>query len=871
MNVNGSRFDLLLGRADWGRCVDGEDEDARTLASWWDGALASPPPGLADELPAWDDDRDELRIQALAVELPPTPTEALLTLDARRGAAADRNGNVYRISDDRRSLRVYSVGSRRESTFWPAEPSDCREERERARLDFKPLSEMAASVEAYLALAVTDDDYLVVAFENATARGFLSFDLVAGGPPVATLWPTRPFHPFDMAARHGGGVWVLDRGVDSSPPRNLLWELDCRLAAVRTAQATTTLAEAELDDFQPLSGAPRGRRAVTFPGGVDLGGSPFGMADPIAVEAAGEGVVMVLERDSTGRRSRVSRLRRGHQGWRSDATAWLDELPDAAHDFVHARGRLYREGAPVKQVFIATQSGNQARVYTVVDSPPGEFTLKAAPDLFPLRRFGGRALLAIKGEAHYDSGIATPVWTPIVQQPRALFQPFAELITPVFDSHDLGTTWDRVLLDACLPPDTSIEISSRAGDERADLLDGVDSPVAGTPQVVGTWVGEPRPHLRAQGSELPWLRGEAARATRRDAGVGTWELLLQNARGRYLQLRIRLASGNGIATPRLRALRVWSPRFSYPQRFLPAVYREDGVAGPFLERWLANFESTLTHIEDRVANLQALFDPRIAPAESLAWLAGWFDIALDSTWDERRRRLFVRHAMDFFRWRGTAYGLRLALELAFDRCFDDALFEGPASLPQRPQGIRIVEAYQTRLIGGLAAGDPSPAPGLQEVRRETSWSPREGNAGLRDRFASARGIPATPADLVTPFALVPPGGRPGPSRGGEGVARLLPGDAGIRSGDRRRRARRLADLPPRSIRERGGARRGPRHRVRPLRRRGPAARLARGRVPRLREGLAGVLRAGGRGGDARPVARLPGAALPAHRAAQSSL
>ncbi|MGO4780801.1 hypothetical protein AB4084_35515, partial [Lysobacter sp. 2RAB21] len=93
-------------------------------------------------------------------------------------------------------------------------------------------------------------------------------------------------------------------------------------------------------------------------------------------------------------------------------------------------------------------------------------------------------------------------------------------------------------------------------------------------QVIGDWLREPAPRLRGDGPELPWLRREAARATRREAGAGTWELLLQRARGRYLQLRISLISRNGTGTPRLRALRLWAPRFSYPQRFLPAVYRE---------------------------------------------------------------------------------------------------------------------------------------------------------------------------------------------------------------------------------------------------------------------------------------------------------
>jgi len=209
-------------------------------------------------------------------------------------------------------------------------------------------------------------------------------------------------------------------------------------------------------------------------------------------------------------------------------------------------------------------------------------------------------------------------------------------VTPVFDSAEIGTTWDKLLADVCVPPDTAIEIESRAGDEQSGVM-----------QVLAPWSPQPAPYLRPGGPELPFLRREAARATRRDAGVGTWELLLQNAHGRFLQLRGRLRSNNGISTPRLRALRVWAPRFAYTQRFLPAVYREDGQQAVFLERWLANFESTLTHIEDKVANVEALFDARTVPTGALDWLAEWFELALDPAWDERRNRLFVKHAMDF--------------------------------------------------------------------------------------------------------------------------------------------------------------------------------------------------------------------------------
>ena len=280
-------------------------------------------------------------------------------------------------------------------------------------------------------------------------------------------------------------------------------------------------------------------------------------------------------------------------------------------------------------------------------------------------------------------------------------------------------------------------------------------------QIIAPWFSEPAPRLRSVGPELPWLRDDAARTTRRETGTGTWELLLQNARGRYVQLRLRFASRGGISTPRIRALRVWSPRFSYLRRLLPAVYSEDTANSRFLDRWLANFESTMTYIEDAIVNVEALFDARAVPNDALAWLADWFDVSLDPAWDERRQRLFVQRAMDFFRWRGTVHGLRLALELAFNPCFEAAMFDGPRSSDDGPRRIRIVEAFQRRIVGALAAGDPgaAAAEGPRVVRRQSLWTPDEGNAGLADRYALARGLSAASAvDRITPISLGPPTG-----------------------------------------------------------------------------------------------------------------
>ena len=749
MNVNGSRFHLLLGEGDWGRCLVHTEDAWRRLTDWWSDVTESPPSsaGPMETLePApltWDARREELRLQSLPIEIGATPGETPLSLEARRAAAADRHGNIYWIDGDRQRLRVWSVGSDRESAFWPDGPVDCTAAHRPTRSDFEPPLTTAPVDRVFTDLAVTEDHYLVVAFASPSAKGLLTFDLMAGGPPVETLWPTAvAFSPFDMARRCGGGIWVLDR-VNAR-----LWELDRRLAVVSGGQTPTTLAPVEVDVFQPLSGAPRERPAAVFPAGIDLRVVLASPIDPISVQAAEDGSILILDRNEEGGRSRVFRLRRDGDAITADAPSWLNQL---AHDFVLGKASVRDAGSSPLQLFVATASGNQALAF-VVSAEAQAFSLRGAVELFPLRRFGGRALLEVRNTGYYDSGVARLRWVPIVQQPRARYLESAELMTPVFDGLELQCVWDRVMLDACIPADSRIEVWCRAADERVPMASSSTGDANGD-EVLGGWTAQPRPYLRADGAELPWLRAEAVRVTRREAGTGTWELLLQNARGRYLQLRLHL-SGNGTVTPWVRALRAWYPRFSYPQRFLPAVYREDPFAGSFIDRFLANMEGINTTLEGRIVQAQALLDPRTAPAEGLAWLAEWFDVALDPTWDEWRRRLFIKHATDFFRWRGTVHGLRLALAIAFDACVDEETFDDPNPYCVCPQSIRIVEAYLTRRVGALVAGDPGAAEsGPRSVARESLWTPQEGNSGLVERFL---GRNATPSEQVSAFPLTPP-------------------------------------------------------------------------------------------------------------------
>ncbi|NIJ18780.1 phage tail-like protein [Sphingomonas naasensis] len=679
MNADGQRFHLLLGEADWAR---GRVDDTTTLEMVWDMPVGDQP----ETAPGWDEERAELTLAPLRDPLAFTPGEVPLGPEVRRAAAADRFGNVYWIGDEAGQLFVRSRGDGSVTRFWP----DPRAARPAKRL-FVPHDDRAPRVMSYRALAVTGDGWLIAASDV----GLDSFDLVAGGPPLHFDWPAEGAPTVtDLEPRCDSGLWLLDG------PAKRLFALDSRATLVGGG-----LGEKVAELFQPVSGEPRSRASAVAAEGHDLTALDPAI-DPIAIAALPGGAVAIL-----------SRAPAALYLWREDGTVPaplpLDFVP---HDMV-AGNVLLRGSESVLRVLVSDATGNQLRAFRVEEAG-----LRETRESFPLRRHGGRALVSIEGNASYDSG-PLPNWPRVVEKPRQQFRGTASFRTPVFDSRTPSAIWDRLRLDGCVPPGTRILVEARAGD-------AVDA--------LGDWTAQPSPILMRSGSELAGHSAAALVATDRLAQHGSFELLFQRVEGRFLEARLTLAS-DGDSSPRLRALRASWPRISWAERYLPALYREDPEPADFLERFLANMQGTVSVIEGRMITAQTLFDTRTAPLETLGWLASWFDVALDPSWSEERRRRFIAHAIRFFGWRGTMRGLESALALAFDQPLDGTLF---SDADCRCEGaIRIVESYRTRTLGRIGAGDSS-----------SVVDPPTHDAGLTERanwiaFQQARGVASPMATL----------------------------------------------------------------------------------------------------------------------------
>jgi phage tail-like protein len=731
MDANQTRFHLLLGKDDWSRCTD---DSGRKLAEQW---MGSPP--TSEPLLAWDELEHELLLQPRLFEFPPPPSPTSSPLEGirgvrepriedRRAAAQDRFGNWYWIGDSKQRILVRSVGSNRTSTFWPPATTPAREPENGGEFKTSPPPRPCPSLRL-AGLTITKDHYLAVGVIDP--KGFLYFDLHAGGCPVLRRWPADvSFEPFDFAPRPGGGFFALDRR------HRALWEIDRHFEVVAAPSASPSSPEAEWDAF-----APRGELRPSQPAWPrriqSADALPVEAADPIAVEALPDCSVLILDRDGGDGFAAVVRYRDGVRRGSASACGILDlieatrraEFRLVGHDFAVLLGQGQPDDPPAPSVYIVSATGNQVFAFdlhydqaSTTLEPVHVLTGAAAGPLrevhayFPLRLFGGKGLVAHGEQIYYDFGQS---WVPLVAQHRPRFIHEARLFTPLerFDSEQPDCTWHRLMLDACLPAETSLEVFTRAHNDRAQLE-------------LLPWQKEPKPHRRATGSELPWWPASKQR------DVVTWELLFQRATGRYLQLQLRLI-GNGRATPRLRALRAYAPRFSYLKNYLPAVYWDDTPSASFLERFLANPEGQLTALEDKIATVQLLLDPKTAPAEALEWLASWFGIALDPRWDEQRRRLFLQHTLEFFQYRGTIRGLVMALRLAFDAAPDHSIFTDDPRHSRRARRYRVVERFRTRRAPAILFGDPSEAGGRRATGTAARWLPHHGGAELNRRYQEA--------------------------------------------------------------------------------------------------------------------------------------
>jgi len=309
------------------------------------------------------------------------------------------------------------------------------------------------------------------------------------------------------------------------------------------------------------------------------------------------------------------------------------------------------------------------------DDAAGVGAARLICERYPMQsKAGARFVSGLDGRLRYqaDADPAFPGFAPRPRELHPLRQPRYPLaatatLRRALDSGQPETVWHRLYLDAVIPRGCRIRVFAKAYDspeQRASL----------------PFLEQPPPLWNPIGSERPF---EPCPVESKPGVSGLFEILLQrpegNVRrlsGRFLQLRLVL-SGDGRQTPCIHAMRVYYPRFSYQEAYLPEHFRQDewyrpsdtprpANAADVRERLFAALEGVLTPIEGKVAAAEALIHPDVTPAANLPWIAELLGRPLPAGWPEQRLRRLIKHAAWLQQYRGTVAGVQLALDIATD-------------------------------------------------------------------------------------------------------------------------------------------------------------------------------------------------------------
>ena len=281
MDVNQTKFHLLLNRTDWGNCTSGRKGE--TLGDIWN--RESEGETISDQEFDWNEDTNEITLQPRLFKFTASPKDEKPNLEIRRGAARDRYGNWFWIDETGLKIKVLSTGSNRVSDFYPAAAGDCEESTES---DFQPFETNTPKDVSLRGIAVTIDHYLVVG--TIQPAGLLIFDLFSVGEPRRILWRKDvEFAPFDIATRFCGGVFVLDR------KNKRYWTLDRGFNAVGGKASEVV---ENVDDFQPVDESEE-RKHSENPSAENYFSQLPQDVEPISIEALPDDSVLILNLPQT--------------------------------------------------------------------------------------------------------------------------------------------------------------------------------------------------------------------------------------------------------------------------------------------------------------------------------------------------------------------------------------------------------------------------------------------------------------------------------------------------------------------------------------------------------------------------------------------
>lgn len=580
--------------------------------------------------PAWETGRAiDLRIDDGGVTIAPTVTYALEQMAARAELGRDLEVADFAVGQ----CNLLYILDQNARTIWIYDPGQERFESIAGAPDLFTLPTGIAYVPGSLYISDIDskaDRRLTALAElNWQIRWTVGATTDATGRPLDLVYP---FSPVDLAADAAGSIYALTP-LDMTPAPGPLPEgggyvpKDGRLAIVKLDRTGRVL-----HVFTPEQLRVSGRTELTQ------------LSDQVGIAVAGDGSLYVLE--AAGKRvlkfsSAGVHITTFPIDQKQSAAAALSTFAIRPSSLgIDNLGQLYiGDGRKRAELGKGEEDARFIRLFSAqgeylreVSGYRGTVTKLAVDraDRIYLYNDEERALIILRPEETYakEGGLSIGYYFS-----RAL------------DSTKQGTRWHRLLLDADIPTNTQVQVSSLVADTPPRIrVDDQEQPL-------DTFLDNASPDQLALLHTLDWSTPL----------INPTDALIGGPGGRYLWLRLALI-GNEQAAPTLRSIRAYFPRRSY-LRYLPAVYQEDERSRDVLERFLSLFETFFAGMERQIDQVVRTFDADVVGRDFLRWLASWLAIAAEAGWGEDRLRTLLKRAPQLYRQRGTRAGIADLVEI----------------------------------------------------------------------------------------------------------------------------------------------------------------------------------------------------------------
>lgn len=217
----------------------------------------------------------------------------------------------------------------------------------------------------------------------------------------------------------------------------------------------------------------------------------------------------------------------------------------------------------------------------------------------------------------------------------------------VFDSLEKQTLWYRLETNAEIFNNTTIRITFFSSDEPYIYDD------SGTKHDIYDIIRDESISVQRKALLLENCYHEVF--------VNIHDSIFKELKGRYIWFRAELFTQQQ-KCPAIKSIKAHIRMKNWID-YLPEIYQENKKSASFTERFLSIFQNVYESTENKIDNIDLLFNPDTADREFLEWLSSWLSIKDTYIWNDSQLRYLIKNAALIYKTLGTRESISRLIEL----------------------------------------------------------------------------------------------------------------------------------------------------------------------------------------------------------------